>query len=108
MIIKIGFWNINGLGKQKCDEEDLLNIINEYEIICLTETWGDGKNALNYNIPGYKAFHHNRINKHKKAKRNSWGILILYKKELQNYLKIKNKENENILCISIDKKLIST
>ena len=110
MTIKIGFWNINGLGKKKCKEEDFIKIINGYEIICLTETWGsEDKSNNNFIIPpGYKAFHHNRKNKHKKARRNSGGILILYKKELHNYLKVKNREYENILWITMDKSLLMT
>ena len=77
--MKIAFWNINGLGR-KYEQEDFLRIVNKYEIICLTETWGTDKNISNFVIPvGYKAFHHYRRNKHKKAKRNSGGILILRK-----------------------------
>ena len=55
-----------------------------------------------------KAFHHVRKNKNKKAKRNSGGILVLYKKHLCKYLKVKNKENENVIWITIDKELMKT
>ena len=106
--MKVAFWNINGLG-EKYKEQYFNIIINKYEIICLTETWGADGKISNFDIPiGYKAFHHNRRNKHKRAKRNSGGILILYKKELHNYLKIQNRENENILWIKVDKKLMAT
>ena len=106
--MKIGFWNINGLGN-KLEDENFISILKKYEIICLTETWGLESNIDNLIIPdGYQAFHHYRKNKHKKAKRNSGGIMVLYKKEIGNFLKLKNKENENILWIQIDKKLLLT
>ena len=40
--MKIAFWNINGLGK-KYKEEDFVRIVNKYDIICLTESWGSDK-----------------------------------------------------------------
>ena len=45
MTFKIGFWNVNGLGKEKYESEDFIKLVNHYDILCLTETWReDGKN----------------------------------------------------------------
>ena len=107
MTIKIGFWNINGLAEEKMDNPDFKNIITQYDIICLTETWDKEKNEPNLNIkmqfPGYSSIKRNRKNKHKKARRNSGGILIIYKNALENYIKVVNKKDQNILWIKIDK-----
>ena len=102
MKFKIGFWNINGLGKEKYRDEDFVNIVNRYDILCLTETWReDGKNHPAPN--GYKGKYHNRKHKNTKAKRNSGGILVLYKNELHEYIKVINNKDENILWLRIKK-----
>ena len=103
MRFKIGFWNVNGLGKEKIQHEDFVNIVNTYDILCLTETWREeGKKLPTPN--GYKGIHHNRKHKNEKAKRNSGGILLLYKNELHDYINVINKKDENILWVKISKK----
>ena len=84
MFIKIGFWNSNGMNRDKCKNEDFIRIISAYDIMCLTETW-ENNDVSNSNIiipSGYKAFRHSRKDKHKKAKRYSGGIIVLYKQYL--------------------------
>ena len=102
MKFKVGFWNINGLGKEKFQNEDFVNIVNTYDILCLTETWReDGKSCL---APkGYKSKYHNRKHKNKKAKRNSGGILVLYKNELDGHIKVIDNSDENILWLKLNK-----
>ena len=112
MTIKIGFWNINGLGEEKINNPDLKKIITQYDIICLTETWQQEKSEyfiklsetnIKKHFPGFESIKKNRKNKHKKARRNSGGILILYKNELKKYIKFIDKNDQNILWIKIDK-----
>ena len=102
MKFKIGFWNVNGLGKEKFEDEDFIKIVRKYDILCLSETWKeDGKVTP---APfGYKAKYHNRKQKHAKAKRNSGGILILYKTELHDHIKVVNNKDENIIWVKISK-----
>ena len=86
MKFKIGFWNKNGLGKEKYQDEDFIKMVNSYDILCLTETWReDGKSLPT--PTGYKGKYHNRKHKHSKAKRNSGGILVLDKNELHDHLR---------------------
>ena len=108
--MKIGYWNVNGLGKEKCKDEEFIKIIKSYDILCLTESWReDGKlKEKPQPPPGYREKPHNRKNKHKKAKRNSGGISIMYKSNLDKFIKIKNDKNENILWLKIDKNLVGT
>ena len=113
MTIKIGFWNVNGLGEEKINDPSFQNIINQYDIICLTETWnGERKGNKGGNIelenqfPGYSGFKQNRKNKHKKAKRNSGGFLVLYRSTLKKYLTVIDKRDENILWVQIDKEVV--
>ena len=102
MTFKIGFWNVNGLSQQKYETEEFIDIVNQYDILCFTETWKeDGKNLLAPS--GYKAKYHNRQHKHAKAKRNSGGIMIVYKAELHDHLKVTNNKDENILWVKLSK-----
>ena len=100
----IGFWNVNGLGKEKYTNKDFIQIVQKYDILCLTETWReDGKNDSASPPKGYKEVRHNRKNKNIKAKRNSGGISILYKTNLHGSVKIIDKKDENILWLKISK-----
>ena len=106
--MRIGFWNVNGLGKQKCQDEKFMTEIKKYDILCMIETWKeDGKLEGSFQPPpGYLQIPHNRKNKHKKAKRNSGGILVIYKSSLEKFIKIADKKDEDILWLRIDKNLI--
>ena len=102
MKFKIGFWNVHGLGKEKFQNDSFLKIVNSYDILCLTETWREDGKTLP--IPnGYKGKVHNRKQKHTKAKRNSGGILVLYKTELHDHIKVINNSDENILWLRLSK-----
>ena len=102
MKLKIGFWNINGLGKEKFEDEEFVNIVNKCDILCLTETWrDDGKEHLP--PKGYKGKYHNRKGKNIRAKRNSGGNLVLYKKEMHDHIKVTNDKDENILSVKLSK-----
>ena len=47
-----------------------------------------------------------RKNKHKRTKRNSVGILIIYKETLHKYITEHNKEVENIFWLKIDTRIL--
>ena len=87
MKIEIGFWNINGLSGDKSREPDFINAIYKYNIICITETWEEEKNKPKLDtikIPkGYTSPRQMRKNKHKKARRNSGGILVIHYNHIQ-------------------------
>ena len=110
MTIKIGFWNVNGLGEEKIDDPFFKSIINRYDIICLTETWDKEKNERNTvetnQFPGYSGIKRNRKNKHKRAKRNSGGILLLYKNALKKYITVIHKNDQNILWVKINENVV--
>ena len=108
MGLNVCFWNVNGLAKEKYEDEDFGEIINKYDIVCCTETWWGGNEEKNeYKIPkGYRKIKHNRREKNKKAKRYSGGILVLYKKNLHKFVKVKDNSKENTLWLEIDKTLL--
>ena len=108
MSLKVCYWNINGLNKEKYEEEEFVNTINKYDIICLTETWQDKQtNESTGKTPyGYKEIKYTRKGKRKRAKRNSGGILILYRSTLQEFIKVQNQNDQNIIWLKIDKCIV--
>ena len=52
-------------------------------------------------------FHNARKKKHKRSKRNSGGIIIFYRKELQKHTSVNDKIIDNMLWIKIDKHFLN-
>ena len=105
--LKIGFFNINGFVGHTTYNPKFSEILQKFDILCLSETWLSDNNCiekLKPNIPPeYLHFHNARKKKHKKSKRNSGGIIILYHKRLQKHIRIHDKDTENMLWIKINK-----
>ena len=110
--LKIGFFNINGLIGNKTFDPAFVKITENYDIIGITETWHTNDECIQKikkNIPPkYRYFENARKNKHKKSKRNSGGILILYKDSLEGVITLLDKKIDNMLWIKIYKKGINT
>ena len=81
------------------------NLIKKYDIIALTETWHTNDTCmqnLKENIPeNFLYFQNARKNKHKRDKRNSGGIIVLYQKHLTNVISLTDNKTENMLWIKI-------
>ena len=109
--LKIGFFNINGLVGKTTYNTDFSEIIKTYDIIMLTETWHKSSECINKikgNFPkDYKFIDNARKTKHKKSKRNSGGLLVCYKKCLQNNIVIIDKTSENMIWIKIKKEYLN-
>ena len=73
--LKIGFWNINSVLKEKMSDEAFEGEINKYDILFLCETWLRRENINNLRHPnGYLC---KFVFSHKKRKkgRPSGGVL---------------------------------
>ena len=71
--LKIGTWNINGIG-DKFQDDDFVNIVHKYDILFLTETWLGPDESID--VPGYYIYSQCR-NKSSFINRNYGGIAIL-------------------------------
>ena len=102
--LKIGFWNVNGLNREKTSEECFQQHIQLFDIIFLLETWHEKGSADQLHHPP-EYLYECVFRKHKKKKgRASGGILVYYKKEYKNILSFPFKNSsENILWIKIAK-----
>ena len=103
--LDIGFFNINGIIGHKTFDPSFTNLIKKYDIIALTETWHTNDTCmqnLKENTPeNFLYFQNARKNKHKRSKRNSGGIIVLYQKHLTNVISLTDNKTENMLWIKI-------
>ena len=103
--MNIGFFNINGIIGQKTFDPSFTELIKKYDIIALTETWHTNDaciQILKENIlDNFLYFQNARKNKHKKSKRNSGGIIVLYQNHLRNVISLTDNKTENLLWIKI-------
>ena len=108
--IKIGTWNINGLGKgtEKLHDNDFKLILNKFDIFSLIETWHTQNTKVS--LRGFDSIAVTRKKKYKKG-RHSGGILIYIKNairkgvsQITTWLKLKKSffglQKDIFLCIT--------
>ena len=81
--IKIGVWNINGLGKdsEKLNDEEFRHIMEDFDIFSLIETWHTSSSRIS--LRGFTSFQQIRKKKHKRG-RNSGGLIIYIKNNIKD------------------------
>ena len=89
-LIKISTINVGGL-QSKLKSNDFTEYINEYDLVCITETHLDIFD--NYNINNYSVNNKVRNN----CKRKSGGISLIFKSSLKNLITIKETNSEFVL-----------
>lgn len=103
--LNIGTWNIHGLNDEKIKCESFKNFLSKMHLIGIVETWCDSGES--FDIPGFiPVCHSNRI-KHKKARRNSGGVELYIKEELNNGIKKQNSSHKDIIWAKLDKKFFN-
>ena len=101
--VKILCWNINGLG-DKLGFQDLHTVIKSHDIIAFVETM-KGKHFQQY-FPGYQCSHFPRVMKHRCAKRDSGGMLILVSDALHKYVRV-TRESDSLVWLQLQGKCLS-
>ena len=96
----IGSWNINRIS-DKVDDIDFLNVIKQYDIIALNETWLSPDE--NIEVDGYYAYSSSR-NKSTSAFSYSGGIAFLIKNSFKKCIKIIDYRSDFIVWIKIESK----
>ena len=91
-------WNIEGIMSRefgnKIKQPELLNILNKYDIIALTETHANQDILIN--LPGYSSIQVNRP-KHHRARKHSGGLAILVKQEMREAVSFLQSTSKDIL-----------
>ena len=95
-VIKICHWNINGLSCEKMVDIQMIIADSNADIFILSETWLKSSLGYNIDIHGYKSFNFPRPTKHRKARRNSGGLLLYVKPSLCKYLEIVKSYRDRI------------
>ena len=67
-------WNCNGLSRDKQENDDFLNMFDNYDLICLLESWTDQRGPSD--IQGYETLNFYRKFQNRQGKRNNGGIVL--------------------------------
>jgi len=96
---------VNGLSRKLADP-DFIDIITDYDIILLTETWISKNTNLNLNINNYTCIHlYGNKSPNVKKGRYSGGISIYYKNQLKNDLEIVEQNQCGIVWLKLKSNL---
>ena len=96
---------MNGLNS-KINDCDFLQIISDYDLVVLSETWTSKTQSTNIEIQNYLSEH---IYGHKsygiKKGRQAEGISIYYKTTFKNKITVAEKDNYGIVWLKLDQSL---
>ena len=85
--------------KNKLDDPDFYNYINNHDVLLLTECWNSTDSNLN--IKGYDMFTCPRPKWNRRAKRNSGGVVVYYKSIYKNVIEKVSINPKGILWFRI-------
>ena len=78
-------WNVQGLTKDKINDPEFQNIVNDFDIISFVETWTGETQEVE--LSNFEFIHSSSRKKNRKARRYSGGINIFAKHEYKNGIK---------------------
>ena len=94
-------WNCNSLTETKRSDIEFCDIINENDIIFLLESWTNSKSKLDFE--GYRTINFYRKYQHRRARRSSGGVVLLYKEELKDGITIVKNRFDTLIWIKLDR-----
>ncbi len=95
--VKIGAWNIHGLGK-KLKDDDIVDSVNTLDFVAFVETWTSVQS--NVNFAGYGRFHKIRQKRRVKGRPHG-GILFLYKSKYKGLIDLVECDHEDVLIVKV-------
>ena len=96
-LVNIISWNINGLTPDKLNKNVLGSFLEDYDIILLCEIWASEQD--DFTLEGFMYYNYPRKYKHHAAKRNSGGLGLFIRNELQNGVTIWTNTDDVIALI---------
>ena len=101
-MIKCISWNVEGLTSEKKAAADFVNILCEYDIVCLSESWTNKHSLID--ITGYSnPIHSFRKYQNRRAKRSSGGLIVYIKDFIRNGVKLIQNTIDCIIWLKLDK-----
>lgn len=104
-MLKILTWNINGL-KQKTQDENLKDYLQQYDIIGLQETWSEDKHDFSTWLPGYKMFTKEGLRTSKYG-HCSGGLIVLVKDEISHGVAEVNIDNDHCIFVELKQEVFN-
>ena len=102
--VDLCLWNINGLTRDKLNDQILGKYFSRFDIIILTETWSDGEG--NYELYNYKYIDFKREYRHVKAKRASGGIGVFIKLDVCHAVEIFRNSRDTVVWLKFKKEYL--
>lgn len=99
--LKLLMWNVEGL-LEKLTDDDFCEYIYNFDIVCFCETFTFPNFDFRMKFNEYN-FVHNAATKFTRMGRPSGGVILLIKKEIEEYVKIIETNLPNILCAEVQK-----
>ena len=94
-------WNIHGL-KRKLGDIDFISLVNEYDVVFLSETWISDSETVNLDIDGYSCDHvYGNKSRCTRKGRFSGGISVYYTNCYKDKIQIVDKQQCGILWLKI-------
>lgn len=84
-----------------------MNYVNQFDFVCLTETFLDSSFDFSYIFTDYLKFHV-PAKKFSFQGRNSGGVLLLVRKRLEKFVSRINLECDNTIAVKVDKCVFDT
>lgn len=94
-------WNCNGLTESKLSNNDFVRLLTDNDILVLTESW-TGKHFENC-FCDFTAFNFYRKFRHRRAKRNSGGIVIFIRDSILPGVSVVRNHHDTIVWLKLDK-----
>ena len=85
----------------KKGSNEFSNILCKHDIVFLYETWCDEESDID--ISGYVTHNFYRKFKHRKARRSSGGVALLYKEEIKDGIEILANHHDSVIWLRLDK-----
>ena len=99
--IKFLVWNINGLSDFKLCDDVAGNLMRNFDIILLCETWAGIEDE--FVLDGYRYFNYPRRFRHKNAKRNSGGLGIFIRESIAGGVSGVKSNQDLMAWLKLDK-----
>lgn len=100
--LNIGHWNVHGLNKDKLEDPEFQNNVNNFDILCVTESWTHKDSRIKLNGFDKEPFHKPASRNALRKGRSSGGLLIYFKKEIKNGIKlIKISQKHNVIWFKL-------
>ena len=98
-------WNVQGL-LSKFSDSDFINIANSYDVLIFTETWH--AKTTNIKLDNFDSFSCPRPKCNRKAKRDSGGVIVYFKKTISSGVVLSKINEKGIIWFKLKASYFST